>query len=218
MRLIFPIIKFSYYISPMLDIDLLLHRGGSFRELSAGEIVFNQGTPAVFYHQLISGRIRWSSLMANGKEVLYNMVEPGQSFGDLPVFDGGVYAASAIAEVPSKIIKLRVESVHELLEEHQELNACFTQLFAERLRYHFFLTHTLSSNSPEHILMALIDYYNKHGQYVCQECKRLLLTRQQLANITGLRVETVIRTIKNLQREEKLEVVRGKVFIPADGL
>lgn len=201
----------------MLDINLLLEKGGSFRELSSGEIIFNQGTPAVFYYQLVSGRVRWADLLVNGREVLHSMVEPGESFGELPIFDGGVYAASAIAEVPSKVIRLRVESFIELLQEEPTLSTHFTKLFAKRLRYHFFLTHILSSNSPEFILKSLIDYYNEEGKYICNECKRLLLTRQQLANITGLRVETVIRTIKALQKESKLEVVRGKVFIPADG-
>ena len=71
----------------MLDINLLLDRGGSYRELHSGEVIFNQGTSAVFYHQLISGRVRWATLQDNGKEVLHSIVEPGESFGDLPVFD-----------------------------------------------------------------------------------------------------------------------------------
>jgi len=202
----------------MLDINILLEKGDTFRELNAGEVVFNQGSSAIFYHQLISGRVRWATLHANGKEVLHSIVEPGESFGDLPVFHEGPYTASAIADVPSKLIRLRIESFHEILEEFPDLQVQFTQLFAARLRYHFFLTQTLSTNSPEYILKTLLEYFNQEHKYICQECHRLLLTRQQLANFTGLRVETVIRTIKNLQKNSQLEVIRGKVFIPADGL
>jgi CRP-like cAMP-binding protein len=43
-----------------------------------------------------------------------------------------------------------------------------------------------------------------------------MMTRQQLANMTGLRVETVIRTIKQMEKDEKLSIVRGKVFVSAD--
>lgn len=39
------------------------------------------------------------------------------------------------------------------------------------------------------------------------------LTRQQLADLTGLRVETVIRTIKNLATKKKLEIINRKIFI-----
>ena len=38
-------------------------------------------------------------------------------------------------------------------------------------------------------------------------------TRQQIANMTGLRVETVIRTIRHLNEIGSLDIVNGKVFI-----
>lgn len=202
----------------MLDVSMLLERGAAYRDVAAGEVIFNEGTPANFYYQLVSGRIRWSNLLSNGKEILHKIVEKGESFGEFPIFDGGVYAASAIADSPCRVIRLRAESFLELLTENPELHFNFSKLFVERLRFHFFLVNTLSANSPEFILESLIDYFNQHGKYICKECNRLLLTRQQLANITGLRVETVIRAIKNMERKEKLSVVKGKVFIPADGL
>lgn len=202
----------------MLDVSMLLERGAAYRDVAAGEVIFNEGTPANFYYQLVSGRIRWSNLLSNGKEILHKIVEKGESFGEFPIFDGGVYAASAIADSPCRVIRLRAESFLELLTENPELHFNFSKLFVERLRFHFFLVNTLSANSPEFILENLIDYFNQHGKYICKECNRLLLTRQQLANITGLRVETVIRAIKNMERKEKLSVVKGKVFIPADGL
>lgn len=202
----------------MLDVNILLEKGASCRDVAAGETVFDEGAPASFYYQLISGRIRWANLLDNGKEVLHRMIEPGESFGELPLFDGEPYAASAIADIPTKVIRLRVESFHELLEERPDIHRSFTKLFVERLRFSFFLSNTLSATSPGFILETLIDYFNHKGTYICKKCNRLLLTRQQLANITGLRVETVIRTIKQMERKHKLEVVKGKVFIPADGL
>ena len=38
-------------------------------------------------------------------------------------------------------------------------------------------------------------------------------TRQQIADMTGLRVETVIRTVKKLQREGKLEIRQHKIYL-----
>ncbi|MBK8604199.1 MAG: winged helix-turn-helix domain-containing protein [Saprospiraceae bacterium] len=38
-------------------------------------------------------------------------------------------------------------------------------------------------------------------------------TRQQIANITGLRVETVIRTIIKLSGDNKLKIVNRKIQI-----
>jgi CRP-like cAMP-binding protein len=38
-------------------------------------------------------------------------------------------------------------------------------------------------------------------------------TRQQIADMTGLRVETVIRTVKQLQKEGKLEIIQHKIYL-----
>lgn len=202
----------------MVNINMLIDKGATYRDVAAGEFIFNEGAPANFYYQLISGKVRWSNLLPNGKEVLHKMVEAGESFGEFPIFDGGAYASSAIADTPCRLLRLRTESFLELLTEHPALHFQFSKLFVERLRFHFFLLNTLSANSPEFILESLIDYFNQEGKYICKDCNRLMLTRQQLANMTGLRVETVIRAIKNMERQDKLNVVKGKVFIPADGL
>ena len=38
------------------------------------------------------------------------------------------------------------------------------------------------------------------------------LTRKELSNMTGLRIETIIRTIKKMEKDGKLKIVNGKVF------
>ena len=42
------------------------------------------------------------------------------------------------------------------------------------------------------------------------------LSRQQLADLTGLRVETVIRTIKQLEKQEYLKIIEGKIYLEDD--
>jgi CRP-like cAMP-binding protein len=37
-------------------------------------------------------------------------------------------------------------------------------------------------------------------------------TRQQIGDLTGLRVETVIRTIKNLEKKGALKIINRKVY------
>src|SRR5690606_27921260 len=176
-----------------------------------------EGAPAAFYYQLVSGKVRWSNFDDNGKEVLHKIVEAGESFGEFPLFDGEPYAATAIADSPCTVLRLCSASFHELLAEHPDIHFAFTKAMVEHLRFKFFLLNLLSKHKPQTVLSKLIDYFNQHGKLICKECNRLMLTRQQLANMSGLRVETVIRAIKQMQQEDKLCIVKGKVFIPADG-
>lgn len=202
----------------MIDINLLLKKGATYRQAETGEVIFNEGAPAAFYYQLVSGRVRWSNFDDNGKEVLHKIVEAGESFGEFPLFDGEPYAASAVADSPCTILRLCVTSFHEILAEYPDIHLAFTKSLVAHLRFKFFLLNTLSKNHPQTVLSELIDYFNRQGKLICKDCNRLMLTRQQLANMAGLRVETVIRAIKQMQQEDKLCIVKGKVFIPADGI
>ena len=202
----------------MIPTDLLLKNGATYRQAAAGEIIFNEGAPAAFYYQLVKGRVRWSNFSDDGRETLHKIVEPGVSFGEFPLFDGEPYAASAVADSPCTILRLCAASFHELLRKYPELHFAFSKSLVEHLRFKFFLLNILTKNNPQTILSELIDYFNQHGKLICQDCNRLMLTRQQLANMAGLRVETVIRAIRQMEQEDKLCIVKGKVFVPADGI
>ncbi len=205
-------------MNEMISSELLLQKGAVYKDIAAGEVIFSEGCTGNYYFQLVSGRVRWSNFSADGKEILHWIVESGESFGEFPLIDGQPYAATAIADTACQILRLRASAFLSILDEHPEMAWKFTQLLVERLRFHFYLINSVTDNSPGHVLENLIAYYKQKGQYVCKDCNQLMLTRQQLANMTGMRVETVIRTIKTLQKEKKLDVIKGKVFLgPSNG-
>ena len=127
------------------------------------------------------------------------MIEPGDSFGELPLFDSSVYAASSIANKESVILRLHKNTFHQLLREYPEIHFDFSTLLTQRLRFKFLLLKELACSDPEHRITALFSHFKESKKNICQDCSRVELTRQQIANMTGLRVETVIRAIKNLQ-------------------
>ena len=202
----------------MIPVELLLEKGATYRKADPGEVIFHEGAGASYYYQVTSGRVRWCNLLDDGREMLHKVVEQGDVFGELPMFDGRPYAASAVADTESVLLRIRADTFRQLMEEHPLLHFAFSKSLASDLRFKFMLTDIISRNSPEDIISQLIQYLNQEKKLICQECNRLMLTRQQLANMTGLRVETVIRAIKNMEREERLSIVKGKVFVPADGI
>jgi CRP-like cAMP-binding protein len=60
----------------------------------------------------------------------------------------------------------------------------------------------ISSNDAEHQIMTLIKYLKKESN--TKGIYEVKLTRQNIADMTGLRVETVIRTIKTMVEQRKL--------------
>lgn len=196
----------------MVDIDLLLAMGATYKKISQGEMIFMEGTRCNFYHQLVSGSVKWININNDGKEYLQTVVEPGESFGELPLFDGEPYAATAIADEDSLVIRLHQSTFHQLIADHPEIHLKFSKLLVQRLRFKFFLLRELFYSQPEERISSLINYLKETKHNICQNCGKVKLTRQQIANMTCLRVETVIRTIRQMHDRGEVTIKKGKVF------
>lgn len=199
-------------ITFMVDINLLLKLGAVFKKVSADQIIFSEGEPCFFYNQLVSGKVRWVNICDEGKECIHSIVEPGESFGELPLFDGGNYAATAISIEDSVIIKLRKPFFLELVKENPEMHFAFTTLLAKRLRFKFEVLKSYGTNCPEDRIITLLNHLKLENKSFCCDCDQLKLTRQQIADMTGLRVETVIRTMRIMHEKGELMISKGKVY------
>ncbi|MDP4263416.1 MAG: Crp/Fnr family transcriptional regulator [Bacteroidota bacterium] len=196
----------------MINIDTLLAWGATYRKVAAEETIFREGTRGHFYYQLVSGSVRWISVTEDGREFIQHMIEPGESFGELPLFDDSLYGASAIANKDSVILRLHKDTFRQILKEDPEIHFAFSRLMAQRMRFKFMLLKELACSDPEHRITSLFSYFKESKTNICNDCNRVQLTRQQIANMTGLRVETVIRAIKNLQFKGSLVIDKGKVY------
>jgi CRP/FNR family transcriptional regulator, cyclic AMP receptor protein len=196
----------------MVTVDRLLELGASTKRYYANEIIFEEGTECYHYYQLVSGSVRWLQVSEDGKEFVQDMIEPGECFGEFPLFDGRPYAASAIASTESKVLRLPKVAFQQLLKDDPDLHFAFSKLLVERLRFRFLFSKNLASNKPEDKICSLLTYFKEQKKYICNRCNLVKLTRQQIADMTGLRVETVIRSIRHLQEIGKLQINKGKVF------
>jgi CRP/FNR family cyclic AMP-dependent transcriptional regulator len=196
----------------MIDIDKLISLGAGYKNIAANEMIFEEGTECHYYYQLVSGSVRWVQIGDDGKEFVHDMIEPGECFGEFPLFDNKSYAASAIANSGSVVLRLPKEVFQQLLQEEPVLYSDFSKLLVERLRFRFLLSKDLAGNKPSDKICSLLNYFKTHKKYFCNKCNLVQLTRQQIADMTGLRVETVIRSIRQLEVVGRLQIQKGKVY------
>lgn len=196
----------------MINIDTMVAWGATYKKISRGEIIFHEGALSSFYYQLVTGRVRWVNINDEGKEFIQTIIEPGECFGELPLFDDEPFAATAIADEDSVIIRLHRSTFHQLLKESPELHFTFTKLLTQRLRFKFLILKELANHNPENSISTLLNYFKQTQRNICTKCNRIKLTRQQIADMTGLRVETVIRTIRMLHNKGQLIIDKGKVY------
>ena len=199
----------------MVDIDILLASGAKYKKVRKGEYIFHEGGTCSYYYQLVEGRISWINFDDEGKVFIQSIIEPGECFGELPLFDDEPYAANSVAEMDSVIIQLPKLSFLQLLKNDYTIQAAFNKLLAQRVRYKFFILKEIACCRPEHRILTLLTYLSKKNNKENKDHYIINYTRQQIAGMTGLRVETVIRVIRHLHDKGKLMIDKGKIIMPS---
>ncbi|MCD8453263.1 Crp/Fnr family transcriptional regulator [Tenacibaculum finnmarkense genomovar ulcerans] len=198
----------------MLPKKLLLEQGATIKSYKKGEFIFNKGNTAKHYYQIISGEIKMNNFNDDGKEFTQGVFKKGESFGEPPLFTNRVYPANAEVLKNVEILILPKENFIKLMNI-PNIGMEMLTIFSKRLYYKSLIAVEISSETPEHRVLSLFDYLKKYNfkKETSNENFKIDFTRQEIANLTGLRVETVIRSIKNLENKEKIIIINRKVYL-----
>jgi CRP/FNR family transcriptional regulator, cyclic AMP receptor protein len=108
----------------------LLHR----RHFKAGAVVFQGGDPADDVYLIVSGQLRISVGSADGREVAFRIVGPGEMVGELDVLDGSHRSANLTALRDSVLLGLGRHALQNLLTTHPSMASCVIRVLCKRLR------------------------------------------------------------------------------------
>jgi CRP/FNR family cyclic AMP-dependent transcriptional regulator len=193
--------------------EILIEKKAHFIEVQKDDSIFLEDESASFYFQVLRGTVKMSSYSENGQEFIQGIFKAGQSFGEPAIFGDFPYPNNAIATEKSEIAKLPKDVFFTLLKENFTIHMKFNSLFSNRLRYKAILLKEISSYCPDHVIMTLLRYLRDNSVEEDKSQFCIPYTRQQIADMTGLRVETVIRTVKKLQKDGKLEIRQHKIYL-----
>lgn len=193
-----------------IDLDLLFTWGAIAKEYKKGEIIFTESEMANFYFQIIDGSIRMFNSNDEGKEYTQGYFTDGQSFGEPPLFIDEIYPSTAIAFQDTKIIKLSKDKLQKILEEYPSVQKKFLTLMCRRIHTKAVTSKDIINQKPEFRIMAFLNAHKK-GQDL-KDKQLVPYTRQEIANFTGLRVETVIRALTKMGKCKKVDIINHKIF------
>lgn len=177
------------------------------------QILFDEGSPALDFFQVEEGQVRMYILNDEGQEFTQGIFHAGESFGEPPLLGDFVYPSTAVALTAGKVWRLPKAEFLHLLKNNFELHLKLDHVLCNRLQYKSMVLTEISAHDPEHRLLTILKYLK--SKTISGEGKEKIIipfTRQQLADMTSLRVETVIRTIKRMENDGKLELKKHKIL------
>ncbi|MEQ7801693.1 Crp/Fnr family transcriptional regulator [Pedobacter sp. ASV1-7] len=172
-----------------------------------GTVIYEPGSHPKAVYFIKSGEVRMATVNDDGKEFIQGIFKANQYFGEPALMIDKPYLAYTIVSRDAEIITVDKAQFFKLLDEERSFSFEMIKTLSDRLFYKSMMLEELANEQAEHRVVTLINYLLKN----IEKDAVLDVTRQHLADMSGLRVETVIRIVKKLATEKALKLRKGKI-------
>jgi CRP/FNR family transcriptional regulator len=185
--------------------------------LRARDYVFMEGDPARWFYVVKSGHVKIVRHSQTGKDVVLELLGPGEVFGGVAVIEKRPYPASAQATESAVVLKIPADPISAVAERHPAFIKEMALLIGRRLRSAHDSVKSLAVDPVEaRLAAALLRLAEREGSRGKQGVTLPFhLTRQSLADMTGTTVETAIRVMSRWLKDGLL-LAEGSRLVLSD--
>ncbi len=172
------------------------------------EMILLEGESADNLYFVASGVVKAFKTSTEGREQILNIVRPGDSFNDVPIFDGGPNPVSVQAMGPVLLYGIKKHDMEVILRNHPQTALNVIKVLARRVRHLLSLVEDLSFKRViSRVAKILLE--NIGGE----TAGRARLTQQEMAAMAGTAREVVGRSLRALEEEGAIKLDRHRIVI-----
>jgi len=181
----------------------------------AGETIYSQGERATMLRVVVFGAVKLVRPTLEGKDILLDILNPGEYFGNLSASGNDSYSETAQAQMGSCILSMRMGDFRSLLDEYPGVAQFVLNITADRLQTsQQQIQHLTTLPVKKRLAHILVTLGNKFGE---QHSRGLLiqlpLSRKDLADMAGTSTETASRIMSQFQSDDLITSGRQWVAI-----
>ena len=181
------------------------------KHINKGEVVFSEGEEGHGFYVIVEGRIKIFKVSTEGKEQILHIYGAGQPFGEVPVFAGQKFPATAQAIEKTRALFLPRAAIVDLIAANPSLALNMLAVMSKKLRQFTVQIENLSlKEMPARLASYLI--YLAEEQDV-NELVILNISKGQLASILGTIPETLSRIFAKLSGRNLIRVDGKKITL-----
>jgi CRP/FNR family nitrogen fixation transcriptional regulator len=169
--------------------------------------IYGENEPADYLYQLVSGSVRTSKILNDGRRQIGAFYLPGDTFG-LEV--GSEHALAAEAITDAKVIVVKRSAVEALAARDSEVARqlrAMTGRELQRMQHHILL---LIQSAKERVVGFLLEMA---ARVKCNDEIELPMSRQDIADYLGLTIETVSRTLRVLENSAAIALPNSRRIV-----
>jgi CRP/FNR family transcriptional regulator, dissimilatory nitrate respiration regulator len=175
------------------------------KNVAKGKVIFAEGEPATGLWVVLAGRVRLVRISPRGREQALHVESAGATLAEAPIFDGGGYVATALAETEARLLFVPRPALLDLCRRRPDVALGVIGVLARRVRAFAAVIENLAlRNVTARLARLLLTEVRGDGNVV-----DLSGTREEIALRLGTARELVSRSLSEL-RAAGIVVVRGR--------
>ncbi len=172
------------------------------------QAIFLNGSYPRGVYCLNSGKVKVFSVGSEGKEQIIHIAKQGEIVGFKAMLSGEPYKVSAETLEDSNICFISKEDFLNMIEDNSILrNRIFSELSLELNERTQLITNLAQKTVRERLAFSLLLLQRIYGD------DPINLSREDLANFVGTATETLIRLLKEFEKEGLIETQVRKIII-----
>jgi CRP-like cAMP-binding protein len=180
---------------------------GAAMSFGRNEEIYGEGEPTEYLYKVVSGAVRTCKLLSDGRRQIAGFHLPGDIFG-LELGDEHSLSAEAISE--ARVLVFKRSAVIALAQRDNEVARQLWTMTARNLELvqdHMLL---LIKSAQERVAAFLLEMATRTPSGNAVE---LPMSRQDIADYLGLTIETVSRTLTQLENDSAIELPTSRRIV-----
>jgi CRP-like cAMP-binding protein len=185
------------------------------KDFHTGDFICYSGDVGDKLFIIADGKVRLMQHSLTGRDILLDLLNPGEFFGAFSSLGNETYSESAQAHTSCCVLVITNAEIHKILMRFPDVAIRFIEIMAVRLRQANERVHQLGALSVEdRIASILVMLADKFGE---QKGPELLLQvplfREDIAAMAGATVESASRVMSRFQKAGLIRSGRGWVAV-----
>lgn len=184
---------------------------GVVRSFGKGEAIFFDGDVCNGFYIVLDGKVKVYKMSFQGKEQILHIFGEGEPFGEVPVFHGSPFPASAQALMKTKVLFFPRQAFIDLVTGTPAIALSMLAVLSMRLRKFTSQIESLSLKEvPARLASYLLFLSEEQGG---RDTVELEISKGQLASLLGTIPETLSRIFSKMSDEGLLRVEGKKITL-----
>ncbi len=186
------------------------------RRVTKGTLIFAKGDPGSSLMAVLAGRVRVSAVSADGKEVMLNVIGPGEIFGEIALLDGKPRSADAVATEDCVLMVVERKQFLPFLLRSETLVERLLAVLCDRLRRTSMALEEIALfDLTERLARLLIKLSQDYGRPLPGGAVRidLKLSQRDLATLVASSRESVNKQLRAWREQGVVQQDAGYLVV-----